>query len=121
VSFAQATFGGAAVVKPEPRLDLTNADAFKDFLTHAVTAAPSAVIVDMSGVEYISSAGLRSLVIALRAGKAAGKGFAVAALTPLVLEIFTIARFNLVLPLYGDVRAALEALAPDGAVSFDAA
>ena len=54
MSFAQATFGGAAVVKPEPRLDLTNADAFKDFLTHAVAAAPSAVIVDMSGVGAVS-------------------------------------------------------------------
>ena len=72
MSFAQANFGGAAVVKPEPRLDLTNADAFKDFLTQAVAVVPSAVIVDMSGVEYISSAGLRSLMIALRTAKGAG-------------------------------------------------
>jgi anti-anti-sigma factor len=120
VSFGQATFGGAAVVWVEGRLDLTSADALKDCLTDAVGAAPSAVIVDMSALEYISSAGLRSLVIALRAAKAAGKGFGVAGLTPLVLEIFTIARFDLVLPLYGDVREALDALSPGGRASFDA-
>jgi len=51
-------------------------------------------------------------MIAFRAAKDAGKGFGVAALTPLVLEIFTISRFNLVFPLFGDVREALAALAP---------
>ena len=59
-------------------------------------------------------------MIALRAAKAAGKGFGVAALRPLVLEIFTISRFNLVVSLFGAVREAFAALAPDSLDSFTA-
>jgi len=112
MAFGESTVGGAALVEADGRIDMSNADAFKDSLVTALGAAKRAVIVDMSGVDYISSAGLRALMIAFRAAKDAGKGFGVAALTPLVLEIFTISRFNLVFPLFGDVREALAALAP---------
>jgi anti-sigma B factor antagonist/stage II sporulation protein AA (anti-sigma F factor antagonist) len=113
--------GGAVVVTTTGRVDLTNADAFKDVLTSALGAATSALIVDFSGVDYISSAGLRSLMIAFKAGKAAGKSFAIAGLQPLVLEIFTISRFNLVFPLFERVRDAVEKQAPDALTAFDAA
>ena len=110
MAFVGTTVGGAALVKADGRVDMSNADAFKDALMSAVSTARSAVIVDMAGVDYISSAGLRSLMIAFRAAKDAGKAFGVAALTPLVLEIFTISRFNMVFPLYGAVHEALYAV-----------
>jgi anti-sigma B factor antagonist len=110
MAFGETTVGGAALVRADGRIDMSNADAFKDALMSAVSTARSAVIVDMAGVDYISSAGLRSLMIAFRGAKGAGKAFGVAALTPLVLEIFTISRFNLVFPLYGGVREALYAV-----------
>ena len=114
MAFVETMLGDAALVKADGRIDMANAEAFNDSLTSALAAAKSAVVVDMAGVDYISSAGLRALMIAFRAAKAAGKGFAVSALTPLVLEIFTISRFNLVFPLYGSVREALQALVPGG-------
>jgi anti-sigma B factor antagonist/stage II sporulation protein AA (anti-sigma F factor antagonist) len=120
MSFGEAVFGGAVVVTPTVRVDLNNADAFRDALTTAVAGASTAVIADMSKVDYISSQGLRALMIALRAAKAAGRGFGVAALKPLVLEVFTISRFHLVLSLFPGVRDALEALSPDGLGQFDA-
>jgi anti-sigma B factor antagonist/stage II sporulation protein AA (anti-sigma F factor antagonist) len=119
MSFDAASFGGATLVKARNRIDMSNADAFKDALMAALAGAKSAVIVDMSGVDYISSAGLRSLMIAHRSAKGESKAFAVAALNPLVLEIFTISRFNLVLSLYPSVRGAFEVVAPDGLSSFD--
>ena len=114
MAFGETTMGGAALVRADGRIDMSNADAFKDTLSSAVSNATRAVVVDMAGVDYISSTGLRALMVAFRAAKAAGKGFGVAALTPLVMEIFTISRFNLVFPLYGAVGEALEALAPAG-------
>ena len=112
MAFEETTVGGAVLVKADGRIDMSNADAFKDALVSAVSTAKRAVIVDLDGVDYISSAGLRALTIALRAAKDAGKTFAVAALTPLVLEIFTISRFNRLFPVYGAVQEALEAMAP---------
>ena len=120
MAFGETTLGDAALVKADGRIDMANAEAFRESLDSALATAKSAMIVDMEGVDYISSAGLRALMIAFRASKAAGKGFGVAALTPLVLEIFTISRFNLVFPLYGSVREALQALAPDGRGAVEA-
>jgi anti-anti-sigma factor len=110
MAFGETTVGGAALVKPDGRIDMSNAEAFQKVLESAVQGAKNGVVVDMANVDYISSAGLRALMIAFRAAKAGGKGFGVAALTPLVLEIFTISRFNLVFPLYGAVGEALAAV-----------
>ena len=118
--FGETTYGGASVVAADGRVDMSNSDAFKDALMAAVGSSKGAVIADLSKVDYISSAGLRSLMIALRSAKAGGKGFGVASLGPLVLEIFTISRFNLVFSLFPSVREALAALAPDGLEPFDA-
>ena len=121
MSFVETVVGGAALLTAGGRIDMSNSDAFKDSLMAAVADAGQAVIVDMSGVDYISSAGLRSLMIALRAAKGDSKGFGVAALGPLVMEIFTISRFNLVFSLYPTVRDAVVALSPASLGAFDAA
>ena len=110
---SETALGGSIVVKPLGRIDLTNSDAFKDALSAALETAKTSLIVDLSQVDYISSAGLRSLMIAFKASKTASKAFAVAALQPLVMEIFTISRFNLVFPLFDTVRAAVDKLDPD--------
>ena len=120
MTLSEATFGGSTVVTASGRIDMSNADAFTAALLTAVSKAKTAVAVDMSGVDYISSAGLRSLTIALRSAKAEKRAFAIAALTPLVLEIFTISRFNLVFSIYPGVREALAAVSPDELNSFDA-
>jgi anti-sigma B factor antagonist/stage II sporulation protein AA (anti-sigma F factor antagonist) len=112
--------GDAVLITVSGRIDLTNAEAFKDTLSAALAKAKSALVLDLSGVDYISSAGLRSLMIVFKAGKAEGKGFGIAALQPLLLEIFTISRFNLVFPLFDTVRHAVEKLAPDSVNSLGA-
>jgi anti-anti-sigma factor len=120
MSFVETAVGGSVLLRAQGRIDMSNSDAFKDGLMAAVEASDRAVVVDMAGVDYISSAGLRSLMIALRAAKGVGKGFGVAALGPLVMEIFTISRFNLVFSLYPAVRDALADLAPASLQAFDA-
>ena len=111
--------GDAVLAVVSGRIDLANADVFKDKLT-AAQAKTKVLIVDMAGTEYISSAGLRALMIVFKQGKADGKAFGVAALAPLVKEIFTISRFNMVLPLFDTVRDALQAQAPSALPAFDA-
>ncbi len=120
MTISEATLGGAIIVSAQGRIDMSNSEDFKDALMAALAGAGAAVIVDVAGVDYISSAGLRSLMIALRSAKAEGKAFGVAALSPLVLEIFTISRFNLVFALYAGVRDAVAALSPDSLGQFDA-
>lgn len=115
MNLSEQSLGDAVLVSAGGRIDLSNADAFKDSLSAAMSKAKAALVLDLSGVDYISSAGLRSLMIVFKAGKADGKAFAIAALQPLVAEIFTISRFNLVFPLFDTVRHAIEKLAPNAA------
>jgi anti-sigma B factor antagonist/stage II sporulation protein AA (anti-sigma F factor antagonist) len=112
MTLSEQRLGDAVLVGASGRIDLSNADAFKDALSASLSKAKTALILDLSGVDYISSAGLRSLMIVFKAGKAEGKTFAIAALQPLLLEIFTISRFNLVFPLFDTVQHAVDKLAP---------
>ena len=115
----ETKFGAAVVLSVTGRVDLSNADEFKDKLSAALGNASGGLIVDMGRVDYISSAGLRSLMIVFKASKAAGKQFAITALQPLLMEIFTISRFHLVFPLFDTARAAIEKQVPTALVEFD--
>ncbi|PKO38185.1 MAG: anti-sigma factor antagonist [Betaproteobacteria bacterium HGW-Betaproteobacteria-6] len=68
------------------------------------------VLLDFGGVDYISSAGLRVLMMASRRAKAQKGAFAIAALQPLVQEVFAISRFNLIVPCYASVDSACKVL-----------
>jgi anti-anti-sigma factor len=112
---------GVLIMTPEDgRIDLSNADGFKDALLAALASAPKVLIVDLSRLEYISSAGLRSLMIALKAAKSKDQSLAIAALRPLTREIFAISRFDIVFTLYDGVREAIAGLAPQALAQFDA-
>jgi anti-anti-sigma factor len=120
MTYERTALNGALVMAPrEPRIDMSNADAFKQALLDAIAAAPSVMIIDLSSVEYISSAGLRSLMIALKTAKAEQKTMAIAALRPLTREIFAISRFNIVFTLFDGVRDAIAGLAPGAVAEFD--
>ncbi|HEY8156133.1 MAG TPA: STAS domain-containing protein [Myxococcota bacterium] len=116
----QRLLGSSVILRPDGRIDLSNADLFKDELLAAVAAAKTAVVLDLSRTLYVSSAGLRSLMIASKTGTGRGVTLGVAAMQPIVKEIFTISRFHLVLPCFETVREALARLDPPALAGYDA-
>jgi anti-anti-sigma factor len=78
-------------------------------------------VLDLSGVDYISSAGLRVLMLARKQAKVQGGTLVVAGLTPVVKEIFEISRFTVVFEVFGSVRDALVRISPSAITAFDAA
>lgn len=110
----------SVILRAHGRVDLSNADLFKQDLLKAVEAAKTAVVLDLTGLEYVSSAGLRSLIIASKAAAARGVALGVAALQPVVREIFTISRFHLVIASFETVREAVAKLDPAALARFDA-
>ena len=101
--------GKFSIMMPVGRLDNETSPEFQARLLSAV-ASGGAVVVDLSGVEYISSAGLRALMMASKKSKATNGRLAVASLTPMVKEIFDISRFSLVVQVFDSVKAATSAL-----------
>jgi anti-anti-sigma factor len=105
--------GSTLVLSPAGRIDHTHADAFKAALDPHLRdcvkeGAP--LVIDFAQVSYISSIGLRALMVAIKQVKAQGGRMVLAGLTPLVLEVFTISRFDMLFEIFADRAAALAAL-----------
>lgn len=101
------------VVAPLGRIDQASAEDFLNAL-HPLLArlGPDAppLVLDFSGVDYIASVGLRALMVAARQAKAGGGGIGIAALQPMVREVFSIARFDLVIPCFDSLESAAREL-----------
>src|SRR5260221_4368682 len=115
-------FANAVVVHAAGRLDQDTCEAFRgDLMKHVDEAAHGggAIVLDLSGLEYVSSAGLRCFMLASRQAKANRARIAVAALQPMVSEIFEISHFNLVFQVFPTVREALGAVSAEAGAAFD--
>lgn len=105
--------GTTQVLAVSGRLDQDNAESFRIELGHHLDAAsrePHHIILDLSGLEYVSSAGLRCFMLAARQAKGPDSKVVVASLQPMVAEIFQISRFDLVLKVFPNVDEALKGL-----------
>ena len=115
-------FGNALVLNVAGRLDQDNCESFRRNLApHLETAMKSAltIVLDLSELEYVSSAGLRCFMLAAKETKSNDGRIFVAALQPMVAEIFKISRFDLLIPVYPALRAALESVSADAVAAFD--
>src|SRR6516164_4356068 len=93
------------VLAPIGRIDNITSPEFQGRLLAAVRSSSTDIVVDFSGVEYISSAGLRTLMVASRQ-KPAERRLGVARLNAVVHEIFTISRFSHLVPIFATVEEA---------------
>jgi len=103
------------VLKPSGRIDHQTSAAFGAALAPHLEncrAGGDRLLFDLSALDYISSAGLRVLMIATKRTKPAGGEIAVAAPQAMVREVLEITRFNLVFPVHDTVAEGLQALSP---------
>lgn len=117
-------FADVVVLALAGRIDHGTAESFKDALRphlERCAAGQESLVLDLSGVDYISSAGLRVLMLARKQAKTQGGTLVVAGLTPVVKEIFEISRFTVVFEVFGSVRDALVRISPSAIAAFDAA
>ena len=69
-----------------------------------------ATIMDLAGVAYVSSAGLRVFLKGMKAAKAGGHRLVLTGLSPAVHEVFDISGFTPIFAIEADVDAGLAAL-----------
>jgi len=114
-------YASAAVLQVSGRLDQDTCEAFRVELMKRVEEAAregGSVVLDLSELEYISSAGLRCFMLASREAKAQQARISVASLQPMVEEIFEISHFNLVFQVFPTVRDALAAISAEAAAAY---
>lgn len=108
MDIATSQENGVNVVKLSGRFDAQSAGQVDEGLQKAVADGGNKLLIEMTGVEYISSAGLRVLLsTAKRINASAGK-LALCGLQPYVLEVFDVAGFTSIFQIQPNLAAALE-------------
>jgi anti-anti-sigma factor len=118
----QRRYGDALVLSPIGRLDHDSSEGFRSELQPLLdesTREGACIVLDLSGLEYVSSAGLRCFSLAAKQARAQGGKIVVAAMTPLVAEIFQISRFDMLFEIHPGVREALAAVSPRALAAFE--
>jgi anti-anti-sigma factor len=112
------------LVHVEGRIDHTTAKAFEEALLPLLndcTAGGKKAVLDLSGVGYMSSAGLRVLTLAAKQCRKQHGAIVLAALQPLLQEVFRISRFDTVFTIFKQVPEALAELSPPAASAYPGA
>ena len=99
---------GYWVVKLEGRLDISNSSQFEQDCMNWVEQGQRKFILDLGELEYISSAGLRSILAATKKLKAQNGSLALCALSGLVEEVVTVSGFDNILQVFPDLDQAMK-------------
>lgn len=95
------------LLAPSGEIDLLRSPSMRSQIAAAMTAKPRRVVVDLSGVPYMDSSGVATLVEALQAARKTGAKLVLCALAPRVRSILEISRLDTVFTIVAD-RAAAE-------------
>ncbi|MCH9617698.1 MAG: Anti-sigma-B factor antagonist [Chlamydiia bacterium] len=97
----------ALILRLEGRLDATTAIQLENVLNEAITGKQVQLLLDFSGIEYLSSAGMRILLSMTKRLKGMDGSFKLFAVHDDVMEIIRLAGFETILQIYPDESKAL--------------
>jgi len=107
MQITSSTSGTLNVATLEGRLDTATAAEAEGTLLGLLTAA--GLVLDMTEVRYVSSAGLRTLLKLAKEAKAKGAAYSLVGLQPAVREVFEISGFDKIIPSYATLAEAVAA------------
>lgn len=105
VSFSKQ--GDWMIVELEGRMDTVSAPEFEKKIQERIQEGTSRFVVDFSKLDYISSAGLRSILIAGKSSKAKGGDLTCCGLKGVVKKVFDVSGFIKILPIFDSLEDAL--------------
>jgi anti-anti-sigma factor len=108
---AEEIEGGVVRVRLAGRMDIAGVDAIAVPFAALAAADDRRVIVDLSGVDFLASIGIRAILQNARAHRMRGGGMVLLAPPPLVDEVLRAAGVSNVVPIVPDLDAARAALA----------
>lgn len=101
------TVGELGVIEIEGRLDASNATQLKDLVTNW-PGKERRFVLDLSGMDFIDSTGLGSIVACLKSVTRKGGEIRIAALQAKPRMVFEITRVYKIFEIYDGVEAAIE-------------
>jgi anti-anti-sigma factor len=97
-----------SVLNIEGRMDTTNSPAFETEIDKIYSSGEKDIIIDCSGMKYISSSGLRVFLIAQKRAIALKGKLHICNMQPAISEIFVISGFSNIFRIFESRRDALE-------------
>ena len=86
--------GNVVILEPNGRLDTNTSDEFEAKIVGLVDAGELRLVIDLIHVDYISSAGLRVLLMASKKLKSINGSIALCSMSEHIKEVFDIAGFT---------------------------
>lgn len=103
--------GQVMVLSPAGRLDADTAAGLQDQILAHMESGETIVLLELSALDYVSSAGLRAILVAAKKLQETAGRFALCGLSENVAEVFAVSGFDSILNIYSDQTTALAALA----------
>ena len=102
-------FDKGTVIEVQGEVDLYSSPRVREAIVTATRAKASPVVVDLSGVGYMDSSGVATLVEGLQFSRRYGGAFRLAGLTPGVRQVFAFAKLDKVFDIFPDAETATTA------------
>lgn len=97
----------AAIIEVQGEVDLYTSPRMREAIVRTASARTPMVVVDLSGVSYMDSSGVATLVEGLQLSRTYGGAFRLAGLGGAVREVFRFAKLEKVFQIYPDANEAL--------------
>lgn len=99
--------GGALVLAPIGRLDSANAHSFEATVMGHVGGGERRIVIDFGQLNFISSSGLRILLIVAKALRTDGGKLVLCSMKDHIREVFDISGFGRIIPIEDSLEGAL--------------
>jgi anti-anti-sigma factor len=110
VEIRTAQEGPVTVIAPAGRIDTTTAPALEAAIETEIAGGARRLLVDLSGVPYVSSMGLRILLLAAKRLRAPDDRFGLSGLAPEVEKVMRLTGFSSILRCFASRGEAIAAL-----------
>ncbi len=103
---------GTVIAKADGRIDSSNSREFHSELEAVVTDSDAALVLDFEDLAYISSAGMRVILLTAKSLQKSGMKFVLCSMNDSIREVFKISGFDKIIDIH---NSQVEALAAVGA------
>lgn len=104
---------GVLVASPAGRVDSANSVAFREALEEGIPSGERALLLDLGDLSYMSSAGLRVLLMVARNFREPDQAIGVCNLSEAMHSVITLSGFDKIMPVYGTIADAVGAMSDE--------
>lgn len=103
---------GSTRLKLSGRMDVAGTQAIDQDFTAQAATRKGAIVVDLSGVDFLASIGIRTLLSTAKAQAQRGGRLVLLSPQPMVEQVLATAGVDTLIPIFSDLGAALDDLKP---------